>query len=238
MIPLCRDLARAKDKTFLGDARLMADWFYKIVHVLGWSAFHGTGTRLIVHRDRIPRKGAFILAPNHLSPYDVPCLIDMVPRVLDFVSITELFQNRLVAWFFSSMGAFPLNRARPNADAIRTVLERLAKGRAVVMFPEGQFRRPEASVIQGGRLRPGVARLAKRAGVPIIPCVIIGTGAYRRLSAWLPSKRTVYASIYGLPIDPDGDPADLERRLGAAYPLLYEELLEALGPKRASRVRL
>jgi 1-acyl-sn-glycerol-3-phosphate acyltransferase len=216
----------------------MADWFYKLVHVLGWSAFHGTGRRLIVHRNRIPRQGAFILAPNHLSPYDVPCLIDMAPRVLDFVSITELFQNRLVAWFFSSMGAFPLNRARPNADAIRTVLERLDNGRAVVMFPEGQFRTAEASVIRGGNIRPGVARLAQRAGVPIIPCVIIGTGAYRRLLAWLPLRRTVYACIFGTPIEPGEQAEQAEKQLREAYPLLYKELLEALGPGRAARVRL
>jgi 1-acyl-sn-glycerol-3-phosphate acyltransferase len=216
----------------------MADTVYNLAYLLGWPVFYATARRVILHRDRVPRAGAFILAPNHLSPYDIPCLMDVAPRVLDFVSITELFQNRWVAGFFSAMGSFPLNRRHPNAGAIRTVLERLSAGRAVVMFPEGRICRPEESVLHGGAIRPGVVHLAQRAGVGIVPCVLVGTSAYKHPGAWLPLRRTLYAANFGEMIMPGDDPAAMERRLQGCYGALYRELREALSPQENRRICL
>ena len=50
--------------------------------------------------------GAFILAANHASPYDIPLLMRHVPRNIDFVSITEVFRNSLIPAFFILTGAF------------------------------------------------------------------------------------------------------------------------------------
>ena len=81
----------------------------------------------------MPRSGPFILASNHLSPFDVPVLMRHTRRVLDFVSIVEVFRNPVMAWFYSSMGAFPLDRGRVDVRTTNIILERLRRGRAIAI---------------------------------------------------------------------------------------------------------
>lgn len=170
------------------------------------------------------------MAANHLSPYDVPCLIKESGRKIDFVSTTEVFRNPLMAWFYGNMNAFPLDRGRVDVGATRTILERLQRGRVVGIFPEGVIRTEENSVLNGGRIKPGVVRLAKLANVPILPTVILGTSAYRRVLSWAPIRRIRYGINYGEPIDPAAskDIDDLQQQLLAAYRLLHAELLQAM----------
>ncbi|MDB5354352.1 MAG: putative acyltransferase [Phycisphaerales bacterium] len=207
----------------------MKDWFYYLVYFLGSQPLLLTSSPVVLHRDRARRKGAYLLAATHFSPYDVACLIKQTPRVLDFVSIVEAFRNPLAAWFLSKMGAFPLDRWKPDSPTVRTVLERLRRGRVVALFPEGHIRTEETSVLVGGSLKSGIARIAKMAGVPIIPCVVVGTRAYHRAAAWVPRRRVRYGVIYGEPItvteDPTGpEKSAFEERLRQTYQELFAEL--------------
>lgn len=206
----------------------LSDLFYNFVFCTGWSAFAVSAAPTILHRERARREGAFLLAANHLSPYDVPCLIKETPRVLDFVSIVEVFRNPVVAWFYSSMGAFPLDRGRADVAATRIIFDRLRRGRAVAIFPEGRIRPESESVLHGAPFKDGVARLAQLAGVPIVPCAIVGSAAYHRVSAWLPLRRTRYGINYGNPIMPCEDLAQMQATLRQAYLDLHDELRSAM----------
>ena len=82
-------------------------------------------------------------------------------------------------------------------------------------------------------MKPGAARIAQMTKTPIIPCVILGSIAYRRLRSWIPLKRTRYAINYGEPIVLEDNPAEsepkqIEQRLREAYAQLHRELLEKL----------
>src|SRR4051812_42664091 len=110
----------------------MSDSFYKWVVRIGYHAFWVSARPVVLHRDRVvDPDGPYILAPNHLSPYDVPCLRAEMPgwKLLDFLSISELFQTRLSAWCLRSVNAFPLDRSRADSPTVRIILGRLAKGR-------------------------------------------------------------------------------------------------------------
>lgn len=207
----------------------MGDCFYRIVVTLGRSAFWVSSRATVLHADRIPREGPFILASTHTSPYDVPVLMRSTPRRLDFVSITEVFRNPLVAWFYSNMNAFPLDRSRADAKTVRIILDRLERGRVVAMFPEGRIRKPDESVVHGAPFRPGVARIARLANVPIVPVVVWGATAYSQFSSWLPLRRTRYAIIFGQPIAPT-DESDVEAQLASAYRSLFSEINPAFSP--------
>lgn len=208
----------------------MSDWFYNVVWCGCWPAFGVSSSPVILHPERPRRTGAYLLAANHLSPYDVPCLMKESGRKIDFVSITEVFRNPLMAWFYGNMNAFPLDRGRVDVGATRTILERLKRGRVVGIFPEGVIRTEENSVLNGGRIKPGVVRLAKLANVPILPTVILGTSAYCRVLSWAPIRRIRYGINYGEPIDPAAskDIDDLQQQLLAAYRSLHAELLKAM----------
>jgi 1-acyl-sn-glycerol-3-phosphate acyltransferase len=201
----------------------MGDWFYRFVVRTGRFPFWVSSRPVVLHAKRAPRNGPFILAANHTSPYDVPLLMRHTPRRLDFVSITEVFRNPAVAWFFTCMNAFPLDRSRRDSPTVRTILDRLSRGRVVAMFPEGRIVGEAESVVHGAPFRPGVARIAKLAGVPVVPVVIWGSRAYARFASWLPLKRTRYGVIYGEAIEPH-DEEPTERALADAYRALYEEL--------------
>jgi 1-acyl-sn-glycerol-3-phosphate acyltransferase len=212
----------------------LSDRYYRWVRRVCLPAFLVSGSPVVLHPQRARRTGAYILAPNHFSPYDVPCLIKETPRMLDFVSIVEVFGNPLVAWFYRNMEAIPLDRSRVDTTTTRIILRRLSQGRAVAMFPEGRVQTDEGSVLNGGRIRHGVFGIAKTANVPIIPCVILGTRAYHRASAWLPLRRTVFGVNYGEPLIPDetwDDIAVAEGLLRDAYRQLHSELLDALRGK-------
>jgi 1-acyl-sn-glycerol-3-phosphate acyltransferase len=215
----------------LRNALSLSDLFYNLVFCAGCPAFAVSASPTILHRERARREGAFLLAANHLSPYDVPCLIKETPRVLDFVSIVEVFRNPVVALFYSSMGAFPLDRGRADVAGTRVIFDRLRRGRAVAIFPEGRIRPESESVLHGARFKDGVVRLAQLAGVPIVPCAIVGTAAYHRVSAWLPLRRTRYGINYGNPIMPSEDLSKMQAALRQAYLDLYEELRSAMQPR-------
>ncbi|MFA6043857.1 MAG: lysophospholipid acyltransferase family protein, partial [Phycisphaerales bacterium] len=148
----------------------MSDLFYKAVRLIGTPAFWVSATPVVIGTSHMPSHGRCLLAATHQSPYDVPLLIRHTTRLLDFVSITEVFRNPLVAWFYGSLNAFPLDRSRPDSGAVRTILDRLERGRAVAMFPEGGFRRGTDSVVHSRRIRPGIGRIAHMTGAPVIPC--------------------------------------------------------------------
>jgi 1-acyl-sn-glycerol-3-phosphate acyltransferase len=58
------------------------------------------------------------------------------------VAKEEIFRNRLLGWFVSSLGAFPVSRGAADADMIETAKAILERGDPVLMFPEGTRTRP------------------------------------------------------------------------------------------------
>lgn len=210
----------------------MSEWFYNVVWYACWPAFGVSSRPLVLHRERSERPGAFLLAANHLSPLDVPCIMKEMRRPVDFVSIVEVFRNPLIGWFYGHMGAFPLDRGRVDTGTTRTILDRLRQGRIVGIFPEGAVQTDATSVLHGGRLKPGVVRLAKLANVPIVPAVIVGTRAYHRPMSWLPLRRVRYGLNFGEAIEPDpaADVQTISARLQTAYLELFDELRSAMTP--------
>jgi len=170
----------------------MSDLFYNFIWLVGSHPFLLSSRTVVLHRERLKRPGGYILASTHLSEFDVAVLIVKSPRKLDWVSIVEVFRKPFTGWFYGSMNAFPLDRSRPDSPTVRVILDRLARGRVVAMFPEGNIRTPETSLLAGGTFKPGVARIAQMADVPVIPCVVLGTDVYRRFKSWYPIQGVRY----------------------------------------------
>ena len=213
----------------------MSDFAYNIVWHACYPAIWVSSRPIVLHRERVDVPGAYILAPNHLSPYDVPCLMAVSKRNLDWVSIVEAFRNPLVALLYGSVNVFPLDRSRPDSPTVRIILDRLKHGRVIAMFPEGHIKDDERdSVVHGGPFKPGVARIAQMADVPVIPTVILGTKAYSRVMTWAPVRGLRYGVSFGPPLRArkDLDKAEAVKQLltemKQAYVDLYAELKAAM----------
>lgn len=121
----------------------------------------------------IPSTGGVILASNHLDAGDTLVLPAMITRQVTFPAKAELFAgnrgpfSKLVAWFLTAVGQVPLDRSggRASLDGLAPVLEVLADGGCVGIYPEGT-RSPDGRLYKG---KTGVARMALAAKVPIVP---------------------------------------------------------------------
>ncbi len=174
---------------------------YELMYWLCDPAFWVSSRPIVLHPERARLKEGFILASNHISPLDPPLIVrHAYPRHVDFVSIVEFKQKRFVRWFFNCFNVVYLDRGGRNPATLLQVTHRLQKGRAVAMFPEGNIRSVANSVLNGGPMKDGVARLAQIAQVAVVPCVILGSEQYTRTSSWAPLKRTRYGINFGQPL--------------------------------------
>ena len=123
-------------------------------------------------RERMPRKGGFLLAANHCSFSDPVILGTMLPRRLWFVMAEDQFRKPLLRGFSRLMDVIPVKAgAAFRLGPIRKCLTVLKRGHVVAIFPEGR-RSPTGTLLPP---MPGVGVLAARAGVPVIPVAIAGT---------------------------------------------------------------
>ena len=121
-------------------------------------------------KSNVPKKGPFIVAVNHKSMLD-PILVGLVcPRHLSFMAKAELFKNKLLGAFISKLGAFPVHRGSGDVNALKTAFKILKSGGGMLIFPEGR------RVKNGERVRAksGVAVIAQKMNVPVIPILIDG----------------------------------------------------------------
>src|SRR5919205_2267481 len=65
----------------------------------------------VVHAERVPAKGACILAPSHRSYLDTPFLACVTRRRIRFMGKAEMWKYRWPGRFFTALGGFPVDRA-------------------------------------------------------------------------------------------------------------------------------
>jgi 1-acyl-sn-glycerol-3-phosphate acyltransferase len=146
-------------------------WFYYVGRVLVWMIIFLCTRTQIKGRENVPRHGPLLVASNHINMADPPLLAVSMGRVAIFMAKEELFRSRFIAYFVRGFGSFPVHRGQLDRQAIRDSEQVLARGQALVMFPEGM--RSHVGQLRPGF--PGAALLACRSGVPILPVGIIGT---------------------------------------------------------------
>lgn len=119
-------------------------------------------------REHIPLKGGFILASNHLSNLDPMILGIASGHRLSYLAKDSLFKSRVFRWVLHQVGAFPIKRESLDIGAIKEALRRLQKWGTVV-FPEG------TRIEEKKEVRGGIALLAVKSAVPVIPAFIDGS---------------------------------------------------------------
>ena len=121
-------------------------------------------------KENVPPMGPLIVVANHQSNLDPPILGASLSRRIWFLAKDGIFRGRIVNWFLSSYGAFPLDRSGSDLRAYRWALNKLERDQVLVLFPEGT--RSKGSM---NKAMPGVARLALKTGAPLLPVGIAGT---------------------------------------------------------------
>lgn len=125
--------------------------------------------------ENIPASGGAIIASNHVSWLDPVVVIVGVARPIHYMAKEELFRGRLLTAFFRRLHAFPVRRGLADRGAIREALGILSDGALLGIFPEGTRSRSDEPL----PLQRGTAFLACKAGVPVIPIVVVNTNHLR-----------------------------------------------------------
>jgi 1-acyl-sn-glycerol-3-phosphate acyltransferase len=122
--------------------------------------------------EHVPGSGPVILAANHHNYLDGVLLGAAVGRPISFLVMPRVFHaSPFHPAFHRHIGSIPINLERPDPGAIKRALRALEEGRVVGIFPEGPFSQ-EGRLVSG---QPGVALIALRSGVPVVPAAIRGT---------------------------------------------------------------
>jgi 1-acyl-sn-glycerol-3-phosphate acyltransferase len=192
-------------------------WIYVAYH-LSWS-YRSDGFRYV------PERGPYLIVANHQSFLD-PLLVGLAVRKrLTYLARKTLFRHRLFGAFLRSVRCVPVDQEGVAKEGLKTVLEKLKEGHPVLVFPEGE-RSPDGPMHE---LRPGIALLVKRSGVPVLPVGLAGgyeafprNAKFPRFSPlFMPATGCGVAAVVGRPLSPKAL-ADLPREelLG----LLYREI--------------
>ncbi|HEX6701408.1 MAG TPA: lysophospholipid acyltransferase family protein [Gaiellaceae bacterium] len=156
--------------------------------------------------EHVPREGGFVLAANHTSNFDPwPLGLPLFPRRwLRFMAKSELYWWPL-KHLLNGGGAFPVRRGEGDTEAIAKAVELCRAGEVVVMFPEGTRRKKGLRKKWQARPHTGAARIARDAGVPLVPAAVKGTERLARLGP--------VRVAYGPPVEPSEDAHETTERL-------------------------
>lgn len=165
--------------------RLARNWARTLLRV--------SGVRVRVEGlERIDPESSYVFLSNHLSYMDTPVELAHIPVQFRFLAKRGLFQIPLLGTHLRQAGHVPVPRQDPRA-AVKTMqlaAETIQKKKiSLLIFPEGG--RSHDGELQ--RFKEGGAYIAIRAGVPVVPLVLIGTravlpfgeGAVRSGEVWL-----------------------------------------------------
>jgi 1-acyl-sn-glycerol-3-phosphate acyltransferase len=117
--------------------------------------------------EKVPRKGALVVAANHSQYLDPVYVCMAIPRRVQWMGKKELFVFPFRAFFYF-IGTFPVDREGGGRAGLRTALNFLARGWTLGIFPEGTHRKGKDS----RAAKSGTVLLAVRAGAPVVPVFI------------------------------------------------------------------
>lgn len=193
--------------------------FRLLTYLIGYPLFHTILKIKVVGKENCPAKGEpLILICNHFSWFEVPLLVGKLPYKIVVLGSAEVWQHPIGRLLAVAFAAIPIQRGRPEREALKQALQVLHNGGVLAIFPEGGIDpelRPltEAGInvadvkgqtarIPGALIsaRPGAAYLAVKSGVRILPTAVIG-GEYvfRNLRKL---KRTPVKLVVGRPFGP------------------------------------
>ncbi|MFC2046854.1 lysophospholipid acyltransferase family protein [Chloroflexota bacterium] len=165
-------------------------WFYYIGRVMMRIMLFCLTHWQVKGQENVPAQGPLLVVANHLNLADPPLLGVSIGRDTIFMAKEELFRSRLSGYFVRNFGAFPVYRGRLDRQALRQADEVLARGLALLMFPEG--RRSEDAKLQ--LAFPGTALIALRNGIHVLPVGITGTEKIKGV-AWLLRRTQITVNI-------------------------------------------
>ena len=148
----------------------IVSWAFKVVIFFA-------GTKVIVKgEENVPKDTAVLYVGNHRSFFDIILTYVRVPRPTGYISKKELNYIPLLGIWMKNLHCFFLDRKdiKQGMKVILGAIEKAKSGISICIFPEGTRNKT------GGEMLPfheGSFKIAEKAGVPIVPMVLVNTAS-------------------------------------------------------------
>lgn len=143
--------------------------------------------------ENVPLSGPLIVVANHVHVIDGELLLFGVSRWIIYIAKEPLFHYPILRSLLRWAGALAIPRQSTLSDIkglLQQVEQTLNKGSVIGIFPEGK--RSHQGKLQAGK--PGLAVLASRMHIPILPVGISGTDKIHGIS-WLWKRPHIIINI-------------------------------------------
>lgn len=160
-----------------------------------------------VGHHHMPRKGPVLVIANHESFLD-PLAVGLgVRRRLNYLARKPLFSNPTFGRYLRSVGCVPVDQDGVAKEGLKTSIELLQAGKAMLIFPEGE--RCHTGQMQD--FKPGLLLILRKVPVPVVPVGVAGAfEAYPRTAKLpkfgpllYPANGNSLAASVGKPILPE-----------------------------------
>ena len=149
--------------------RLLNDFFYyffkTILSIIFFILYHPK----IVGKEKIPKKGACVIAGNHRHIYDPCCVCVSTHRQVHYLATHLLFEP-FYGFFFRLIGCIKV-KEKGNENALEEAEEVLNNGGLIGIYPEGKRNFTDETLLP---FKTGAVRMAKATNTPILPFCIVG----------------------------------------------------------------
>jgi 1-acyl-sn-glycerol-3-phosphate acyltransferase len=198
----------------------MADLVYPPVVAVARGVFAALGLRFtITGTEHIPRTGGAVMVINHVGYLDFTFAglgARPAKRLVRFMAKDDVFRHSVSGPLMRGMKHIPVDREAGSAS-FRAALTALKAGEIVGVFPEATISRS----FELKEFKSGAARMARSAGVPLLPVVIWGSQRVwtkGRPRNFRYSRTPIHISIgeqipYPAGGDPDAVTADVRQRM-------------------------
>jgi len=145
--------------------------WYDLTYSTTWAFLSVFASLRTNGRANMPKDGPALLLANHASFLDPPMVGISAPRYISYMARKSLFAKKYLGGLITSLDAIPIEYKGFSREGLMATIERLERGKAVIMFPEGE-RSHDGKMSE---FKPGLLLLLKRVKCPIIPVGIAGT---------------------------------------------------------------
>jgi 1-acyl-sn-glycerol-3-phosphate acyltransferase len=144
---------------------------YRVCHficcVVGKLAFRFK----VYGQENLIESGAAILASNHQSYLDPPCIGMACREDIYYLTRNTLYERPFIGPLLKKLNTVPVDRDRGDVSSVKTVIHLLQAGHRVIIFPEG-------TRSSDGKLQParaGLGLVIAKTLAPVVPIRIFGS---------------------------------------------------------------
>ena len=140
--------------------------------------------RVVMGQEHLNPDETVIYCANHRHFYDPFLIAVHVKKQIHFMAKKELFENKILGWIMTHLGAFPVDRGRADVASIKRAVTALEEDKIVGIFPEGTRSHDDAM----GQIHAGAVWIALKSGKAIVPAYIDSRGLFKQTRIFVGEK--------------------------------------------------